>query len=139
MAATGQRTVSVDELLSTIRSKKGERNGVIKNPPSVKTMKPVSKNIPFGTIILLFLVAALGTMVITLRAEISATKGEVADLKNLKEMVAANDPRLKIASLEDKLEWANRENEALKNEISELKYVIEEMKRPKQEKKKGSR
>ena len=84
MAVTEKQAITIDELLSDINNKKTAKK-VEKTENEVKSAKRVSKNFPFGMILFVLLIAALGIMVIMLKNEVVLLKTEVADLKNLKE------------------------------------------------------
>lgn len=148
------RTVNIDDLLAAINDKReikgpardrrsteeryaGHRVAEMKyvEAGAVKKTRSASKNLPFGMIVLLLLVAALGAMVIVLRTEVVALKTEITDLKDLKAEVSANDQSMKIASLESKLEESNKEREILKTEIIQLKGILEEIKSARVERK----
>jgi hypothetical protein len=51
-----------------------------------------------------------------------------ADFRGLQEQVVANDSKFKITIIEDKLEASEREKEALKKELVNIKNTIEKIK-----------
>ena len=137
MVKTEERMLSIEELLSNIHNSKeamkkqrnkeiAEKNGAVNNP------KHMSKNSSIGMIILVILFAALGTMVIMLKAE-------VADFGGLREQIAANDSRFKITIIEGKLEASEKEKETLKNELAQIRNSLEALKNAKTETKKLAR
>jgi hypothetical protein len=126
MVKTEERMLSIEELLSSMHNskekiKKHRNDEMTEEKVAVNNMKHLSKNLPIGMIILVILFAALGTMVIMLKAE-------VADFGGLREQIAANDSRFKIAIIEEKLEASEKENKALKSELAQIKTFLEELK-----------
>jgi len=126
MINSDERTLSIEELLSNIHSskeimKKSRNNEKTEENKAVNKLKHMSNNLPVGMIMLIILFAALGTMVIMLKAEIAGFSG-------LKEQIAANDSRFKITIIEDKLEASEKEKEALKKELANIKNTIESIK-----------
>ncbi len=121
-----ERTLNIEELLSNIHSskeimKKCRKIEKTEEKGAVNKLKHMSNNLPVGMIMLIVLFAALGTMVIMLKAE-------VADFRGLQEQVVANDSKFKITIIEDKLEASEREKEALKKELVNIKNTIEKIK-----------
>jgi ribosomal protein L29 len=123
MVKTEERVLSIEELLSNIHSskktmKKYRATDSAEESGAVNNLKHMSKNLPFSMIILLILFAALGTMVIMLKAEVS-------DLTGTKEQIGVNDSKFRIAIIESKLEATEKENETLKHELSKIKTSLE--------------
>jgi hypothetical protein len=129
MINTDERILNIEELLSNIHSNKRTMNKTInkakiEEDKTVNKPKHMSNNLTIGMIILITLFAALGTMVIMLKAE-------VADFSGLKEQIAAmaaNDSKFKITIIEDKLEASEKEKESLKKELVQIKNTIETLK-----------
>jgi len=120
MTISEERMLNIEELLSNIRSSKEitKKNIKTEENKAVNNLKHMSKSLPIGMIMLIILFAALGTMVIML-------KTEVADFSGLREQIAASDSKFKIAIIEDKLEVSEKEREALKKELAQIKHTIE--------------
>jgi len=132
MAVTEKQAITIDELLSDINNKKTAKK-VEKTENEVKSAKRVSKNFPFGMILFVLLIAALGIMVIMLKNEVVLLKTEVADLKNLKAQITESEHKIKIAVIENKLEESEKEKQALKGQIAQLKSDVEELRNMKTE------
>lgn len=115
-------SVSVDELLDLLQTKKGKES---QHGPGQKSLV---KGLPVATIILGLLIIALGAMVIILKSDIAALKNDISDLKNLKTQVATLDPKLQITTLEGKLEEMKKEKEAMKGGIAQLRDELEALK-----------
>jgi hypothetical protein len=123
MVKSAERALNIEELLSNIHSSKETMKKYQGKEPAaenrtVKKLKHMSKNLPVNMIIFIILFAALGTMVIMLKAEVS-------DFTGLKERVSANDSIFRMAVIENRLETSEKENAALKNELAEIKISLE--------------
>jgi hypothetical protein len=133
MVGTEERILSIEELLSNIRSSKeimkkhGNKERSQKNR-TVNNLKHMSNNLPVGMIILVALIAAVGIMVIMLKAE-------VADFRNLREQISSNDSKFKITIIEEKLEVSEKEKRAIKSDLAHIKKALEELRNPKTERK----
>ena len=147
MEIAEKRVISIDELLSNINNRKELNRKEAKisslndrtkttNNETVKKPKHLSNNLHFGTMVLVLLVAALGSMVVILKNDVTVLKEEVLNLRNLKEQVSAIDPKLKIAVIENKLEDAWKENKTIKDEMTQMKNTLDELKNTKVERKK---
>jgi hypothetical protein len=137
MVKTEERVLSMEELISNIRTskeimKKHKSKETTGKNRAVNNLKHMSKNLPVATIILVTLVAALGIMVIMLKAE-------VTNFRNLKEPITANDSNFKMAIVEEKLEASEKERGAIKSELAQIKKAIEELRNTKTERKKTAR
>ncbi|MCX5805334.1 MAG: hypothetical protein NT010_04590 [Proteobacteria bacterium] len=137
MVKAEERLLSMEELISNIRTskeimKKNKNKETTRKNWTVNNLKHMSKNLPVGTIILVALVAALGIMVIMLKAE-------VTNFRNLKEPIAANDSNFKMAIVEEKLEASEKERGAIKSELAQIKNAIEEIRNTKTERKRAAR
>jgi hypothetical protein len=133
MVKTEERVLSIEELLSNIHSSKEilikhKNRETAKEDRAVNKLKHMSNNLPFGMIALIILFAALGTMVITLKAE-------VTDLGSLKGQIAAGDSNFKIAIIEGKLEASEKEKETLKKELVQIKNTLEALRNTRPERK----
>jgi ABC-type Na+ efflux pump permease subunit len=131
MAISEKQAISVEELLSNIHSKKEE-----KEHKTVNNLRQMSKNFPIGTILFVLLIAALGVMVIMLKAEVVSLKTEIADLRNPKAQIAESEQKIRIAVIEDKIEESDKEKQLLKAELLQIKNHIEDLKNMKTDKKK---
>lgn len=126
MINSDERTLSIEELISNIHSSKEiMKNSRYKRKTAknsaVNILKYILNNLPVGMMMLITLFAALGTMVIMLKAE-------VTDLGGLREQVAANDSKFKIAVIEEKIEASEKERDALKKELVHIKKTVETIK-----------
>jgi len=130
MAISEKHTISVEELLSNIHSKKEEKEN-----KTVNTMRQASKNFPIGMILFVLLIAALGVMVIMLKAEVVSLKTEIADLRNPKAQITESEQKIKIAVLENKIEESEKEKQLLKADLLLIKNNIEELRNMKTDKK----
>ncbi|MCX5812116.1 MAG: hypothetical protein NT178_06175 [Proteobacteria bacterium] len=133
MVKSEERVLNIEELLTNIHNskekmKKYKNKEITEDNEAVNNPKHMSKNLPIGMTVLVILFAALGTMVIMLKAE-------VADFGSLREQIAANDSKSKIAIIEGKIETSEKERETLKNELALIKNSIEALRRIKIERK----
>ncbi len=79
-------------------------------------------------ILFVLLIAALGIMVIMLKNEVVLLKTEMADLKHIKTQITESEHKIKIAVIENKLEEWEKEKQALKDQIAQIKSEVEELK-----------
>ncbi|RPI70853.1 MAG: hypothetical protein EHM45_24305 [Desulfobacteraceae bacterium] len=135
MMVSEERAVSVEELLSNINSRKETKKKETKEKKTVNKIEHASKNSHAGMIVFVLLIAALGVMIIMLKAEVMTLKTEVGDFRHLRAQIAESDPKIRIALIENKLEDSLKEKEALKNELTQIKKTLEEIKNTRVEKK----
>lgn len=130
MTVSEKQAVSIDELLSSLNSRKEESSC-----KTTKKARNASNNFPVGMILFVFLIAALGIMVIMLKTEVVSLKTEITDLRNLKTQIAESEHKIKIAVIEGKLEESEKEKQMLKNQLVQIKNDLEELKNLKTDKK----
>ena len=127
MAVTEKETITIEELLSNVNRHKAVKNEE-KAVKKVKGTQVLSKNFPVGMILFVLLIAALGIMVIMLKNEVVLLKTEMADLKHIKTQITESEHKIKIAVIENKLEESEKEKQALKDQIAQIKSEVEELK-----------